>query len=140
MLRPHEVLFLAAANITPPERATIDRLGLPVIALSDVVADVDAAAKRATDWAASFERLLVHVDADVLAYTHFPIAENVRRENGLLLGQLSDLLMSLARAPNFKALTLTEVNPDHAPDEGRAFHALNRMLVDVMRSACGRAG
>jgi arginase len=60
MLRPHEVLFLAAANIAPAERATIDRLGLPVIALSDVVADVGAAAKSATDWAASFERLLIH--------------------------------------------------------------------------------
>ena len=138
MLRPHEVLFLAAANITPPERATIDRLGLPVIALSDVVADVGAAAKRAADWAASFERLLVHVDVDVLAYTHIPIAENVRRDAGLRLGQLSELLVGLARAPNFAALTLTEVNPDHAPDEARAFAALNRMLVDVMRSACGR--
>jgi arginase len=60
MPRPHEVLFLAAANIAPAERATIDRLGLPVIALSDVVADVGAAAKSATDWAASFERLLIH--------------------------------------------------------------------------------
>jgi arginase len=56
MPRPHEVLFLAAANIAPAERATIDRLGLPVIALSDV----GAAAKSATDWAASFERLLIH--------------------------------------------------------------------------------
>jgi arginase len=140
MLRPHEVLFVAAGNITPPERATIDRLGLPVIGLDAVAADLGAAAKRATDWAASFERLLIHVDVDVLSYVHFPIAENVRRRAGVLPGQLSELLVTLARAPNFKALTLTEVNPDHAPDEGRACQALNRMLTDVMRSACGRTG
>jgi arginase len=37
MPRPHEVLFLAAANIAPAERATIERLGLPVNRLGGIV-------------------------------------------------------------------------------------------------------
>ena len=91
---------------------------------------------RILDWAASFDCLLVHADADVLEYVHFPIAESVRRAPGLRLAELSELLRQLAMAPNFKALTLTEVNPDHAPDAAAAFGDLINMLSDVMRSAC----
>jgi arginase len=40
-------------------------------------------------WGADFDRLLVHVDADVLSYVDFPIAENVRRCEGLTLDELA---------------------------------------------------
>jgi arginase len=80
--------------------------------------------------------LLIHVDADVLEYTGFPVAENVRRSVGLEFDELQLLLRTIMQAPNFTALTLTEVNPDHAPDERRAFSGLIRMLCDTATAAC----
>lgn len=132
MLRASDVLFLAAGNISDPEAATIEQLRLPVISLQEVRAGPQAAARRAREWARGFDRMLVHVDADVLAYTAFPVAENVRRDDGLRLDELRQVLKHLAAAPNFSALTLTEINPDHAPDEAETFAQLIRMLCDVL--------
>jgi arginase len=136
MLRPDEVMFFAANNIAPAEAATIDRLRPEVVRLSEVTGDIVAAVDRARHWAISFEHLLIHVDADVLSYIDFPIAENVRREGGLRFDELWQVLKLLVQEPNFRALTLTEVNPDHAPDEAEAFARLIQMLCDIMQSAC----
>jgi arginase len=68
----------------------------------------------------------------VLAFTDFPIAENVRRCEGLSFEELSATLAPLAAAPNWRALTLTEVNPDHAPDETETFRRLIGMLSDTL--------
>ena len=136
MLRPHEILLFAANEITAPEAATIDRLRLEVVPLSEVTRDIEAAVDRARRWASSFEHLLIHVDADVLSYIDFPIAENVRRTDGLRFDELWQVLKLLVLEPNFKALTLTEVNPDHAPDEAATFVRLIQMLCDILQSAC----
>lgn len=133
MLAPGDVLFLAADAITPIEARTMRELTLPLIPLAEVAADPAAAADRAVAWAAGFSRLLIHVDADVLEFARFPIAENVRRCDGLGLEALSLALARLVAAPNFRALTLTEVNPDHAPDEEAAFRALIDMLSGIMK-------
>jgi arginase len=134
MLQPADVMFFAAGEITAPEAETIARLRLPVVSVAEMKRDPARAIARALQWASSFECLLVHVDADVLAYTSFPIAENVRRTTGLDLPELSEVLNAVTRAPNFKALTLTEVNPDHAPDEPQTFGKLIRTLGDCLGS------
>ena len=79
MLKPDQVLFFAAGNITGPEAATMQALQLRRIPVADVAADPRAAAERAVQWAQTFELLLIHLDVDVLDYADFPIAENVRR-------------------------------------------------------------
>ena len=38
----------------------------------------------------------------------------------------------LLGAHNWRALTIAEVNPDHAPDEAEAFGRLNRMLCRAL--------
>jgi arginase len=128
MLPPSGVLLFAADNLSPPERETMQRLNLECIGLSEVKADPVAAASRALAWAQAFDRLLVHVDVDVLEYVDFPIAENVRRAPGLKFSELSIVLPRLLVAPHFRALTITEMNPDHAPDAAETFTALNRLL------------
>jgi arginase len=135
LLAPESILFYGAANITQPEAETIAQLGLPVVSLDDVRGDPAGSARRAVDWARSFDHLLVHVDVDVLEYVHFPIAENVRREPGLDIEALASSLHSFAQAPNFRALTLAEVNPDHAPDEAATFAALVRLVCSTMNAA-----
>lgn len=128
MLPPSAVLFFAADNISPPERETMQRLNLEWIGLSEVKAGPAAAASRALAWAQAFDRLLVHLDVDVLEYVDFPIAENVRRAPGLKFRELSIVLPRLLAAPHFRALTITEVNPEHAPDAAETFTALNGLL------------
>jgi arginase len=128
MLAPQDVLLFAVNEITDPEHATIDRLNIQQIPLAEVKRDPVAGARRAIQWGQRFEHLLVHLDADVLCYTDFPIAENVRRAPGLSFDELARVLTTLPQAPNLSAVTLTEINPDHAPDEGEAFCRLIGLL------------
>jgi len=132
MLDPSAVRLFAAANITASEQAAIDRLGLHVEPLPAVVDDPGAVAARAREWATAYDRVLVHVDVDVLDYDKFPIAENTGRRGGLELASLTQLLAGLCGLPNRRALTLTEVNPKHAPDERHSFRQLIAMLADVL--------
>jgi arginase len=136
MLGAKDVLFFAADAITEAEAETIARLQLAHISLSEVKTDPGRSAERAVQWGAGFDRLLVHLDVDVLSYVDFPIAENVRRAKGLTLDELGRALNVLMTAPNWRALTITEVNPDHAPDEREIF----ARLIGVLTAAIARAG
>jgi arginase len=66
----------------------------------------------------------------------------VRRCDGLTLEELSQVLKGSVATPNWRALTVTEVNPDHAPDEDEAFRRLISMLSATLpaQSANGRGG
>jgi arginase len=128
MLPSDSLLFFGAEEITPVEARMMERLDLSLIRLAEVKADPGGAAARAVRWASRFDRLLVHLDVDVLDFIDFPIAENVRRLPGLTLAELTAALGVLLAAPNWRALTMTEVNPDHAPGEAAAFGRLNAML------------
>ncbi len=132
MLGPADILFFGVSNITSGEAKTIRELDLKTIALAEVKADPVDAANRAVAWSSRYKRLLLHLDVDILAFTGFPIAENVRRCEGLSLEELSAALAPLVAAPNWRALTLTEVNPDHAPDETETFRRLIGMLVGAL--------
>jgi arginase len=128
MLTPTDVLYFGVDNISAPEAETMRMHAMEPIMLADVRADPSNAARRALAWGACYDRLFVHLDVDVLSFVDFPIAENVRRRNGLTLDQLATGLAPIVAAPNWRGLTLTEVNPDHAPDEAAAFGTLIDML------------
>jgi arginase len=135
MLAPSDMLLFGAHEITAPEAETIAANGIEHISLTEIKADPVAAARRAVTWGQRFDRLLVHLDIDVLAFTSFPIAENVRygaRDTGLELSELGEVLDVLLAAPNWCALTLTELTPDHAPDETAAFGSLIAMLTQAL--------
>lgn len=44
------------------------------------------------EWAGRFERVLIHLDVDVMDYEDFPIAENTRRKEGLTFDQTMQAL------------------------------------------------
>jgi arginase len=138
MLQPAAVLFFATENITPTEAAIIADRGLERIGRDAVLADPAGAANQAVAWGAKFDCLLVHLDVDVLTYVDVPIAENTRRCDGLSLDALATVLGILLAAPNWRALTVTEVNPDHAPDEGETFGKLIEIFSQAL-SAQDRA-
>jgi arginase len=132
LLEPSAVRVFAAENITPPEQAMVDRLGLHLEPLAAVVEEPEAVLDRTRAWVASYDRLLVHVDIDVLDYTKFPIAEEVRSTPGLELRHLTRLLRDLCGLDNWRALTVTQIDPDHAPDQADSFRQLIGMLVDAL--------
>jgi hypothetical protein len=77
--RSADILYFAADNITAAEADSILALDLERIELAKVREDPFGAARRAVAWGARYERLLIHLDVDVLSFTDFPIPENVRR-------------------------------------------------------------
>ena len=132
LLEPSAIRMFAAENITPAERAVVDRVGLQIEPLAAIVDDPAAVVERTRAWAASYDRLLVHVDIDVLDYAKFPIAEEVRDSPGLELSQLTSLVRNLCSLDNWRALTVTQIDPDHAPDQADSFRQLIGMIVAAL--------
>mgnify|MGYP003472783622 FL=1 len=136
MLHPDQILFFANDNSKPFERRIIEARGIAEVQLADVVADPTGAAQAVADgWAQQFAKLLVHLDVDVLDYLDMPLAENYRRNKGLRFDQLMAALRPLLRAPNWVALTLTEVNPDHGESDGSTLRAFAEALADVLAAS-----
>ena len=132
MLLPQQLLYFGVANITPPESATIRDRAIKVISREEALSGLEAAVARAVEWAQHFDCVLIHFDVDVLSFIDFPIAENVRRCDGLKLEQAAFVLKQLTALPQWRGLTITEVNPAHAPDESAAFLRLNGVLADAL--------
>lgn len=133
LLAPEQLLHFAADNIEPFEQQQMDRLGLRPVRLAEVVADLAGSAQRALAWAGRFERLLVHVDLDVLDFVDAQLAENNRRNWGLTLAQLMSVLEVFIQAPNWRALTICELNPDHGDGDGAHLRHFAAMLATVLR-------
>jgi arginase len=131
MLSGTDVLLFAQDNITDSEAAIVAAKRVTVETLDEVHRDPGVAARRAIDWASGHDELWVHVDADVLSWIDFPIAENSRRRDGLTLVELASVLQTLVAAPNWRGLTMCEVNPDHAPDEAESFERLVETMGEI---------
>ena len=69
-------------------------------------------------WATKFERLLVHLDVDVIDFNDLPLAENYSKNKGLSYADALELLKAFLKSPKFAGLTLTEINPDHGAEDG----------------------
>jgi arginase len=133
MLRPKQIHFFANDNSKSFERRIIEDRGIAEARLADVVADPSGAAQAVVNgWARHFERLLVHLDVDVLDYLDMPLAENNRRNAGLRFDQLMAALRPLLLAPNWVALTVTELNPDHGESDGSTLRTFAEALADAL--------
>jgi arginase len=133
MLRAEQVLFFANDNVEPFERQIIEDLGIAEVRLAEVAANPSSAADAVVyGWGRQFERLLVHLDVDVLDYVDMPLAENNRRNMGLRFDQLMASLRPLLRAPNWVALTVCELNPDHGESDGSTLRTFAEALADAL--------
>lgn len=136
MLRPEQILFFANDNSRPFERQIIEDRGIAEIQLEEVIADPAGVARSVVkDWAQRFERLLVHLDVDVLDYLDMPLAENNRRNAGLRFDQLMAALRPLLGAQNWVALTIAELNPDHGESDGSTLRAFAETLADALSAS-----
>jgi arginase len=132
LLRPEQVLLLGwgPEQATPHERQAIERLPIGVIPVAEVRADPAAAAARALDaLAGPADRLLVHLDVDVVDFTDTPLSENVGRNEGLAYDEVVRALGVLLRSPRLSGLTVTELNPAHVEAGAGSIERLTRDLV-----------
>ena len=83
-------------------------------------------------WARQYDRLLVHLDLDVLDFADMPLAENTRRNVGLRFHHLVASLRSFLGAPNWAALTIAELNPDHGESDGSTLRTFAEALADAL--------
>jgi arginase len=133
LLESDQILFFANNNSKPFEREIIAKRGLAEVKLEAVAADPESAAVAIKDdWARRFERLLIHLDVDVLDYLDLPLAENTRRNVGLRFDQLIAALSPLLSAPNWTALTISELNPDHGEIDGSTLRTFIDALADAL--------
>lgn len=133
MLEPTALRFVAADNANDAEQGVVDELQLQRYPVATCLADPQSVLESLATWAADFERVLVHVDIDVLDGADFPIADNTRQVPGLSLPVLTELLDGLCHLPQFAALSLCEVNPDHAEDEAAQVSELIATLTTAFR-------
>ncbi len=130
------MLFFANGNVQPSEQRLIEDLGIAEVRLDAVSADPSGVAEAAVNgWARQFDRLLVHLDVDVLDYADMPLAENTRRNVGLRFDQLVTALHVFLGAPNWAALTVCELNPDHGEDDGSTLRTFAEALSDALAAS-----
>jgi arginase len=134
LLTADQVLYFGADNIESFEREVIRSRRIEMIPLSEVADDPRAAARRAVSWSRRFEKLLVHVDLDVLDYLDMPLAENNRRNWGLRFEQLMRALQVIVQAPNWSTLTICELNPDHGESDGTTLRTFIQALANILGS------
>jgi len=135
LLPPDSVFLFAYKNVEPAEQKLIDSLDIKGIHADTVASNPKGAGlEAALDWGKRFNHLLIHLDVDVIDFENFPIAENTRRKMGLTFEQAIIALEALLQAPNWTALTITEVNPDHGLADGSTI----RDFALAIASALGR--
>ena len=122
MLGPDQVVLFGHGleQATPWEREQIDQLGVTRVPVEMVREDPGAAGQRAmTLMRDRFDGYVVHLDVDVVDFTDAPLSENTGRNIGLSFGVAMAALRGLLSDDGLLALTIAELNPDHAmADEG----------------------
>ncbi|MGN7723978.1 arginase family protein [Chitinophaga sp. 22620] len=136
MLHPAQVHFFANGNMTGFEKAVIHQHNIAETPVREVEADpAGTAGKICNGWARSFDHLLIHLDVDVLDYVDMPLAENYRRNQGLKFDQLMLALGEFLKTPNWRVLTITEINPDHGENDGSTLRMFSERLAKVLGKA-----
>ena len=109
----------------------MEKLGISHVTAAEVHADPVAAAATARAVAeAAAPAYLVHFDVDVLSFVEAPLAD-VPEPFGLTLAEASVTLSTLSASPSFAGVTVTEINPDHLPDE-ETLATFTRMLAGAL--------
>lgn len=134
LLNPRQVRYfgLDQNRLTPGERDLLAELDIPYTSAKRVAADPLAEARLARDHMADFDHLLVHFDVDLIDFNDLPLSENAGRGQGLPADTVMLALGELLRAPNLRALTITEINPHHGAEDGSTIARFAEALVTAL--------
>jgi len=78
-------------------------------------------------------RFVLHLDVDAIDFTDMPLADAPQFSRGLSFENVVACLRVFASSPKFAGLTIAEVNPDHADEEGLIIERFVSSLVDVLK-------
>jgi arginase len=120
LLAPGDIVLFAhgEAQATEWEREQIGRLRMNRLMVEEVAADPVAEGELAVHQIRSgHERYVVHLDVDVIDFTDAPLSENTGRGIGLTFDMAMMALRALVDSDRLAALTVTELNPQHAAAE-----------------------
>lgn len=120
-------------SATEWERSAIRDRAIALSSVADVArSPVTCAETILSKWAAKFERLLVHLDVDVIDFNDLPLAENYSKNKGLSYSHTLALLQVLLKSPKIAGLTLAEVNPDHGSENGSTIQGFAQDLSRLL--------
>lgn len=138
LLAPGDILLFGVFNVKPDEQACIARNEIAVVDKEAVRSNPSGSARETAAWGRRFDKLLIHLDVDVIDFEESPLAENTRRKRGLPFDRIIEALSPLVRAPNFAGLTICEINPDHGAEDGSTMERFVAAVSTVL--AAGDAG
>jgi arginase len=120
-------------SATEWERNAIRDRAIATANLADVAQSPASCADTIlSKWVTKFERFLIHFDVDVVDFNDLPLAENYSKNKGLSYDHTLELLEVLLKSPKFAGLTLTEINPDHAAEDGSTIRRFARDLSRLL--------
>ena len=127
MLHPASVAFIGFADDDEDIHGLV--AGAARFPAADVVHNpVETAASALA--ALAQERLVLHLDVDVLDALDLPLADIATYGTGLRLEHLTPLLRHLLADPRVIGITLVEANPDHDPDQT----SVRRLVLALARA------
>ena len=131
LLAPDQIRYFGIDQnrMTPGERDLLAELDIAFTTAKQVARDPIATARAARKQMAGFDHLLVHFDIDLVDFNDLPLSENAGRGQGLPLHTTMAAIGELVRAPNLKALTVTELNPHHGSEDGETIARFTQALV-----------
>jgi len=125
-------------SATEWERNIVQQRGIATSMVAEVSqSPVKCAEGVLFQWAAKFERFLVHFDVDVIDYNELPLAENYSKNKGLTYRHTMEVLEVWLQSPKFGGLTVTEINPDHGAEDGSTIQSFARDLALILGLGCG---
>lgn len=145
LLRPEQVVLFGygtegygseEAWRESPEWKTLESYALSHVPANRVRGRAVAAASAAlAEVERRADRFLVHFDVDVIEFFDAPLADVPLFNSGLAYADALASLATFAASPKFGGLVITELNPDHADEEG----TLVATFAQDVASALGRA-
>jgi arginase len=132
LLTPNRVVVYGDSLLAGDhEHDLVEELYITHMPAEEVHADATAAAIRARAAAeAAAPAFVVHFDVDVLSFVEAPLAD-VPEPFGLTLSEASTTLTTFVASPGFAGLAVTEINPDHLPDQ-EILPRFTRMLAATL--------
>jgi arginase len=135
LLQPADVVFAGAVpdELTDWERRIVEEKSLHVVWSDQLAGDPAGAARDALGYlAADVDRVLLHVDVDVIDFLDFPAADFPTINAGIRLDEALGFITEIAHHPKFAALTVCELNPDHVDEEHRLIRTFAAQLASTL--------
>jgi arginase len=135
MLGPGQISFLGLGPQTDFEAEVISDRKLPVVDVQSTASDPLGSARAALSPLSECDGLGVHFDVDLVDFLDAPLAENTDRGVAPSLTACGEMLDELLTDARVRALTVTEFNPAHGPEDGSTTQRLLEILVSCLGSS-----